>query len=215
MPLNTVRGQMAVCLKDIGADAIKTGMLATADLVELVAETLDERARDVPRIVDPVMVATSGDRLIDERAVDALMSLLIPGTALLTPNAPEAEVLSGKSVDGVNGQRRAAEALLNRGAKGVLVKGGHIPGRVITDVLQTEHGEWLLESERIVTTSTHGTGCTLASAIASLIAQGQPIDAAVEQARDYLHGAIQHAKGFGSGHGPVDHGWTLQTDVER
>ncbi|RIJ18438.1 bifunctional hydroxymethylpyrimidine kinase/phosphomethylpyrimidine kinase [Henriciella mobilis] len=215
VPLNTVRGQMAVCLNDIGADAIKTGMLGTADLVELVAETLDERAPDVPRIVDPVMVATSGDRLIDERAVEALMSVLMPGTALLTPNAPEAEVLSGKSVDGVNGQRRAAEALLNRGAKGVLVKGGHIPGRVITDVLQTEHGEWLLESERIVTTSTHGTGCTLASAIASLIAQGQPIDAAVETARDYLHGAIQHAKGFGSGHGPVDHGWTLQTDVER
>ena len=215
VPLNTVRGQMAVCLKDIGADAIKTGMLGTADLVELVAETLEERARDVPRIVDPVMVATSGDRLIDERAVEALMSVLMPGTALLTPNAPEAEVLSGKSVDGVNGQRRAAEALLNRGAKGVLVKGGHIPGRVITDVLQTEHGEWLLESERIVTTSTHGTGCTLASAIASLIAQGQPIDAAVETARDYLQGAIQHAKGFGSGHGPVDHGWTLQTDVER
>ena len=181
----------------------------------MIVETLDERAPDVPRIVDPVMVATSGDRLIDERAVEALMSVLMPGTALLTPNAPEAEVLSGKSVDGVNGQRRAAEALLNRGAKGVLVKGGHIPGRVITDVLQTEHGEWLLESERIVTTSTHGTGCTLASAIASLIAQGQPIDAAVETARDYLHGAIQHAKGFGSGHGPVDHGWTLQTDVER
>ena len=215
VPLDTVRGQMAVCLKDIGADAIKTGMLGTADLVELVAETLDERAPRIPRIVDPVMVASSGDRLINERAVDALLSLLVPGSALLTPNAPEAEVLSGKAVDGVNGQRRAAEALLNRGAKGVLVKGGHIPGRVITDVLQTEHGEWLLESERIVTTSTHGTGCTLASAIASLVAQRQPIDAAVQTARDYLHGAIQHAKGFGHGHGPVDHGWVLEADAER
>jgi len=215
VPLDTVRGQMAVCLKDIGADAIKTGMLGTADLVELVAETLDERAPRIPRIVDPVMVASSGDRLINERAVDALLSLLVPGSALLTPNAPEAEVLSGKAVDGVNGQRRAAEALLNRGAKGVLVKGGHIPGRVITDVLQTEHGEWLLESERIETRSTHGTGCTLASAIASLVAQRQPIDAAVQTARDYLHGAIQHAKGFGHGHGPVDHGWVLEADAER
>ncbi|MEQ8557817.1 MAG: bifunctional hydroxymethylpyrimidine kinase/phosphomethylpyrimidine kinase [Henriciella sp.] len=210
IPLDTVRSQMAVCLKDIGADAVKTGMLATADLVELVGETLDERARDVPRIVDPVMVASSGDRLVNERAVEALTSVLLPGVALLTPNAPEAEVLTGKSVDGVNGQRRAAEALLKRGAKGVLVKGGHIPGRVITDVLQTEDGEWLLESDRIVTTSTHGTGCTLASAIAALVGQGQPIDAAVEKARDYLHGAIRDAKGFGTGHGPVHHGWQLQ-----
>jgi len=210
IPLDTVRSQMAVCLKDIGADAVKTGMLATADLVELVGETLDERARDVPRIVDPVMVASSGDRLVNERAVEALTSVLLPGVALLTPNAPEAEVLTGKSVDGVNGQRRAAEALLKRGAKGVLVKGGHIPGRVITDVLQTEDGEWLLESDRIVTTSTHGTGCTLASAIAALVGQGRAIDAAVEKARDYLHGAIRDAKGFGTGHGPVHHGWQLQ-----
>ncbi|WP_300391850.1 bifunctional hydroxymethylpyrimidine kinase/phosphomethylpyrimidine kinase [Henriciella sp.] len=210
IPLDIVRSQMAVCLKDIGADAVKTGMLATADLVELVGETLDERARDVPRIVDPVMVASSGDRLVNERAVEALTSVLLPGVALLTPNAPEAEVLTGKSVDGVNGQRRAAEALLKRGAKGVLVKGGHIPGRVITDVLQTEDGEWLLESDRIVTTSTHGTGCTLASAIAALVGQGQPIDAAVERARNYLHGAIRDAKGFGTGHGPVHHGWQLQ-----
>ena len=209
VPLDTVTGQMAVCLKDIGADAIKTGMLGTADLVEAVAETLDERARSVLRIIDPVMVATSGDRLIGAKAVDAIMSLLLPGAALITPNAPEAEVLSGKAVDGVNGQRRAAEALLNRGAEGVLVKGGHIPGRIITDVLQTEHGEWLLESERIETSSTHGTGCTLASAIASHVAQGARISDAVEAARDYLHGAIRAAKGFGSGHGPVHHGWQL------
>ncbi|WP_084399523.1 bifunctional hydroxymethylpyrimidine kinase/phosphomethylpyrimidine kinase [Henriciella aquimarina] len=209
VPLDTVSGQMKVCLKDIGADTIKTGMLGSAELVEGIAETLNEQTAGTPRIIDPVMIASSGSRLITERAVDALASLLLPGAHLITPNAPEAEVLSGKSVDGVNGQRRAAEALLNRGAKGVLVKGGHIPGRVITDVLQTEHGEWLLESERIVTTSTHGTGCTLASAIAALIAQERPIDEAVEAARDYLHGAIRHARGFGSGHGPVDHGWQI------
>ena len=209
VPLDTVTGQMVVCLKDIGADAIKTGMLGSAELVERVGETLDERAQATPRIVDPVMVATSGHRLIDARATEAITSLLLPGATLVTPNAPEAEVLSNKAVDGVNGQRRAAEALLNRGAKGVLVKGGHIPGRTITDVLQTEHGEWLLESERIETTSTHGTGCTLASAIASLVAQGLPVSDAVEQARDYLHGAIRNAKGFGTGHGPVDHGWRM------
>lgn len=213
IPLDTVSGQMKVCLSDIGVDAIKTGMLGTADLVELVGETLDERAQDKPRIIDPVMIASSGDRLVNERAVQALMSLLLPGAALLTPNAPEAEVLTGKSVDGVNGQRRAADILLNRGAKGVLVKGGHIPGRTITDVLQTEHGEWLLESDRVVTTSTHGTGCTLASAIASLVAQEVPMSDAVEQARDYLHAALRNAKGFGKGHGPVHHGW--QVDLFR
>lgn len=215
IPLDTVRGQIAVCLKDIGADAIKTGMLGTASLVEIVAETLDDRAPDTPRIIDPVMVATSGDRLVNERAVDALVSLLLPGAALITPNAPEAEILTGKAVDGVNGQRRAAENLLKRGAKGALVKGGHIPGRVITDVLQTEHGEWLFDSERVETSSTHGTGCTLASAISALIAQGKPVSEAVEAARDYLHGAIRNAKGLGHGHGPVDHGWTLVKDAER
>lgn len=215
IPLKTVRDQMLVCLKDIGADAIKTGMLGTADLVETVAETLDERAKAAPRIIDPVMVATSGDRLIDERAVGALTSLLLPGAALITPNAPEAEVLTGKSVDGVNGQRRAAEMLLKRGAKGALVKGGHIPGRVITDVLQTEHGEWIFESSRIETGSTHGTGCTLASAISALVAKGAALSEAVEQARDYLHKAIETAKGFGHGHGPVNHGWALEVDEDR
>ena len=209
IPLDTVRGQMTACLKDIGADAIKTGMLATTDLIETVAETLDTYAQAAPRIIDPVMIATSGARLMDPRATAALVSLLLDGAMLITPNAPEAEVLSGKSVDGINGQRRAAEILLKRGAKGALVKGGHIPGRIITDVLQTQHGEWLFESERVETTSTHGTGCTLASAIAALVAQGIGIDEAVERARDYLHGAIRNAKGFGHGHGPVDHGWQI------
>lgn len=210
VPLKTVRGQIDACLGDIGADAVKTGMLGTADLVDLVSEMLDERATGVPRIIDPVMVATSGDRLIDQRAVEALTSVLLPGAALVTPNAPEAEVLSGKAVDTVDGQRRAAEKLLERGAKGALVKGGHIPGRVVTDVLQTEHGEWLFERERIVTTSTHGTGCTLASAIASLVGQGTAMNDACRTAGDYLHGAIREARGYGKGHGPVHHGWQFQ-----
>ena len=209
VPLETVRRQIGACLRDIGADTIKTGMLATAELVELAADALDMRAPGVPRIIDPVMVASSGDRLIDERAVEALSTHLLPGAHLLTPNAPEAEVLTRETVDGVDGQRRAAESLLERGAEAVLVKGGHIPGRTITDVLQTPQGEWIFESERIVTTSTHGTGCTLASAIAGLIAQDIPLNEAVETARDYLNGAIRTAKGFGQGHGPVNHSWQM------
>lgn len=207
--LEAVQKQMAVCLSDIGADSIKTGMLGTSSLVETVAETLDDYAREVPRIVDPVMVATSGDALVDEKAVSAIAALMIPGASLVTPNAPEAETLTGKAVDGINGQRRAAEALLERGAKGALVKGGHIPGQVVIDVLQTESGEWIFESPRIETSSTHGTGCTLASACAALLAQGQAMPDAVDAARAYLHKAIEHAPGLGKGHGPVAHNWKL------
>ena len=207
--LEAVHSQMRACLSDISADAIKTGMLGSAELVELVAETLDEQAKTVPTIIDPVMVATSGDRLVDQRAVSAIASLLISGAELVTPNAPEAEVLTGKAVDGVNGQRRAAEALLEQGAKAALVKGGHIPGSPIIDVLQNQQGEWIFEGERIETASTHGTGCTLASATAALIAQGLSLPKAVEKAREYLFGAIKNAPGLGKGHGPVAHNWLL------
>ena len=207
--VDAVTAQMRACLTDIGADMIKTGMLGSAALVEQVAETLDTFDRETPRVVDPVMVATSGDRLVDENAISAIASLMLPGAVLVTPNAPEAEVLTGKAVNGINGQRRAAEALLERGANGALVKGGHIPGAVIQDVLQTQHGEWIFESARIATRSTHGTGCTLASGCAALLAQGVDVQDAVEQARDYLHKAIEHAPGLGQGHGPVAHNWTL------
>lgn len=207
--VDAVTAQMTACLTDIGADAIKTGMLGSSVLVEQVAETLDTQARETPRLVDPVMVATSGDALVDEKAVSAIAALLVRGASLVTPNAPEAEVLTGKAVDGINGQRRAAEALLEQGAKGALVKGGHIPGRVLYDVLQTEQGEWIFESERIETRSTHGTGCTLASACAALVAQGKDLPNAVEAARDYLYQAIKHAPDLGSGHGPVAHNWAL------
>ncbi len=207
--LDAVEAQMRVVLADIGADIVKTGMLGSVALIETIAEVLGEMAGDIPRVLDPVMVATSGDRLIEAKAVDVIASLLLPDAALVTPNAPEAEILTGKAVDGVNGQRRAAEALLNRGAKAALIKGGHIPGRVLIDVLQTQHGEWIFEDERIETTSTHGTGCTLASAAAALIAQGVDLPEAVERGRVYLRGAIQHAPGLGKGHGPIAHGWQL------
>jgi hydroxymethylpyrimidine/phosphomethylpyrimidine kinase len=212
--LEAVLGQIQVTLADIGADAIKTGMLGTSQLVEAVAEALSVHAALVPRIIDPVMVATSGDRLVDSRAIEAIRSELVPRARLVTPNAPEAEVLTGKAVVNLDGQRRAAERLLELGAHGALVKGGHIGGPVIHDVLQTTTGEWIFESPRIQTTSTHGTGCTLASAIAALLGQGRSVPEAVEQGRDYLFGAIKAAKGLGHGHGPVHHGWLLD-DRER
>lgn len=209
VPLDAVLGQIKVTLADIGADVIKTGMLGSVQLVEAIAEALHAGAPLTPRIIDPVMVATSGDRLVDERAIGAIRSELIPRARLVTPNAPEAEVLTGKPVENIDGQRRAAERLLELGANGALVKGGHIGGPVIYDVLQTTTGEWIFESPRIPTTSTHGTGCTLASAIAALLAQGRSVPEAVEEGRDYLFGAIKAAKGFGKGHSPVHHAWRL------
>lgn len=207
--LDAIERQISSALSDIGADTVKTGMLGTAEIIDCVAEALEQWAKETPLIVDPVMVATSGDRLVNEAGISAMLSVLVPGAALVTPNAPEAEILTGKPVDGLNGQRRAAEAILERGANGVLVKGGHIPGQQIFDVLQTTEGEWVFESTRVQSSSTHGTGCTLASAAAVKLAQATPMPEAVEAARDYVRGAIAQAPGFGKGHGPLAHGWPL------
>lgn len=202
-----VVAQMTAVLTDIGADTLKTGMLGEKLLIEALAEAFEDLAKGIPRVIDPVMVATSGDRLLPREAVDAMRSLMIPGAALITPNAPEAEVLSGKAVESVDGQRRAAERLLEAGAKAVLVKGGHIPGDVIVDVLATEYREYFFDGPRIQTNATHGTGCTLASGIAAGLARGLKLEDAVALSRAFLVEAIRRAPGFGKGHGPVDHGW--------
>lgn len=212
VPVDAVTAQMRAVLADIGANAIKTGMLGSAALVEAVAEELDASAQLIARIIDPVMVATSGDRLVEDKAVDVIRSELVPGARVVTPNAPEAEVLTGKAVENLDGQRRAAEQLLELGAHGALVKGGHIGGGIIHDVLQTTTGEWIFDGPRIETTSTHGTGCTLASAIATKLALGESVPNAVEQAREYLRGAIETAELMGAGHGPVRHNWALDSE---
>ncbi len=206
-----VRAQMEAVLSDIGADVIKTGMLGEKKLIELIAEAKAELAKGVAMVVDPVMVASSGDRLLPTEAVDAVRRLMLPGAALVTPNAMEAEVLTGKAVETIDGQRRAAERLLEAGARAALVKGGHVAAYadedVMVDVLMTEHGEHFFDVERIDTSSTHGTGCTLASGIACGLARGLKLEAAVELAGDYLARALRAAPGLGGGHGPVDHGW--------
>ena len=178
-PPKAVRAQMEAVLKDIGADVLKTGMLGDKLLVETLAEAFEDLAPSIPRVVDPVMVATSGDSLLPKDAIDVGRRLMIPQAALVTPNAPEAEVLTGKAVDGVNGQRRAAERLLEMGAKAALVKGGHVPGDVIVDVLATQDGEHFFDGPRIHTEATHGTGCTLASGIAAGLARGLKLTDAV------------------------------------
>jgi len=210
VPANIVADQIRVVMEDLGADAIKTGMLATAEIVETVAQSLEARAPGVPAVVDPVMIAKGGAALLEDRAVDAVMTLLLPRAALLTPNAPEATRLSGIEIDDVEDQKRAADALIAKGARAVLVKGGHVPGPFVHDVLATQAGLRVFTSQRLETRATHGTGCTLASAIAAGIAQGMPLESATEWARVYLLKAIAAAPGLGHGHQPLGHGWPLK-----
>jgi hydroxymethylpyrimidine/phosphomethylpyrimidine kinase len=209
IPPAVVWAQARAVLDDIGADAIKTGMLGGRKMVEAVAALLDS-AQGVPSVIDPVMIAKGGQALLSDKAVGAVLSLLVPRAALLTPNAPEAEALTGIEVTDLDGQRRAGEALLTAGAQAVLLKGGHVPGPNVIDLLLTADGETLLEGPRIDTRHTHGTGCTLASACATGLAQGLPLGQAVARAWAYTAEAIRHAPGLGKGHGPLDHGWVLR-----
>jgi hydroxymethylpyrimidine/phosphomethylpyrimidine kinase len=204
-----IAAQALAVLEDIGADAFKTGMLGGRKAVEAVADVLETRP-DIPAVIDPVMVAKGGHALLSDKALSALKARLAPRADLLTPNAIEAEVLTGIAVKSLDGQRRAAEALLEAGAKAVLLKGGHLPGKTVTDLLLTASGETLLEGERIDTPHTHGTGCTLASACATGLAQGMKLEEAVARAWAYTAEAIRRAPGFGQGHGPIDHGWPLR-----
>ena len=207
-----IQQQMRLVIEDIGVDAVKTGMLHSAPVIEAVVEVLGELDSSVPVVVDPVMVAQSGDSLLEAEAVAALRERLLPRATLLTPNLPEAEALLGRAFghDAASLQA-AAQAIAGLGPKQVLLKGGHLEGPTLIDVLAT--AEAVLESyedPRIETKHTHGTGCTLASAIAAGLAQGlQPV-AAVRRARRYLRLAIERNPGLGQGQGPVDHGVTVQ-----
>ena len=204
IPVEIIRDQMKAVLSDIGADAVKTGMLHSVEIIEGVAAEIEAGAEDVPLVVDPVMVAKGGTRLLETNAVDALRQTLIPMAALVTPNIPEAEVLTGREIKTLEGQKAAADALLGLGADAVLIKGGHMEGEIITDVLATQEAIHTMTSPRIDTRHTHGTGCALASSIAALLSQGVEMVLAVETARDYVHEAIRTAPGFGQGHGPLN-----------
>jgi hydroxymethylpyrimidine/phosphomethylpyrimidine kinase len=209
VPVEIIEAQGLAVLRDIGADAIKTGMLGDRGVVEAVARLLDEAA-GVPVVIDPVMIAKAGTALLQHDAIDALRALLVERSSLLTPNAPEAEALTGLKVETTDDLRRAGEVLLNMGAPAVLMKGGHVAGEAVTDVLMTASGETTFSGPRIDTRHTHGTGCALASACATGLAQGMPLDAAVARAWAYVAEAIRHAPGLGAGAGPLDLGWPLR-----
>ena len=208
VPPEVVRAQGEAVLADIGADALKIGMLGDAALVEAAAHLID-LAGDAPAVVDPVMTAKGGASLLARAALERLKAELVPRAALLTPNAPEAEALTGLAVQAPEDLRRAGDALLGLGARAVLMKGGHLQGERVVDWLMTPSGETRFEAGRIDSRHTHGTGCTLASAIAAHLAQGRSLETAVERARDYVRGAILHAPGFGAGQGPLGHGWVI------
>jgi hydroxymethylpyrimidine/phosphomethylpyrimidine kinase len=205
-----VAQQMEVVLADIGADCIKTGMLNTADIVRRVANVLAASARGVPVVIDPVIVAKGGARLLQPGTVEMVRDVLLPKATVLTPNAPEAEALTGQPITSEQDMEVAATALLAMGPKAVLVKGGHLDTDPVVDLLATADGMTRFTSPRIDSTDTHGTGCTLASAIAVGIAQGMDLKSTVKRARDYVHKAIETAPGFGSGHGPLNHTHTFE-----
>ena len=210
VPPAFVAQQMTLVLEDIGADAIKTGMLSKASVIETVARTLDEAAPNVPLVIDPVMMAKGGHKLLDDEAHRALVQLLIPRATLLTPNLPEAEALSGLRIANPEAMIAAGRALMEKGAKAVLVKGGHLDHPEVIDILLDAKGIETFTGPRIASANTHGTGCTLASAIATGIAQQLPLREAVGRGIDYVRKAIESAPGLGHGHGPIDHGHPLR-----
>ncbi len=208
IPPNIIADQIRVVLEDIGADVIKTGMLHKPEVIDAVLGALDSHGQGVPLVVDPVMVAKGGARLLTEKAESIVRDTLLPRAALITPNIPEAEVLLGYSIGDRESMEAAARDLLDLGPRAVLLKGGHMEddaSRPVTDILMTADTVRRFESRRIETPHTHGTGCTLASAIAALLARGEALEQAVARARAYVLEAIRTAPGLGQGHGPLNH----------
>ncbi len=201
--------QMRLVLDDIGADAVKTGMLHNAAVIETVAAVLREKAGGIPLVVDPVMYAKGGHPLLEPAAVAALKATLLPLAGIVTPNIPEAEAIAGAPIRTVEDMRAAARAIAGLGPRAVLLKGGHREDADVTDILFDGDGIEAMTHPRIATRSTHGTGCTLASAIAAGLAQGLAMRAAVRRARAYVLEAIRTAPGFGRGHGPLNHAHTV------
>ena len=203
-----VRAQIDAVVEDIGCHAVKVGMLANAEIVGAVASAI--RALRLSNLVlDPVMVAKGGDRLLHEEAVNAIRTLLLPLVDIVTPNVPEAEVLAGMTVRTREEMYDAGQRILALGPGVVLVKGGHLDGPESVDVAVTTLETFELRGRRIDTVHTHGTGCTLSSAIAANLALGRPAREALSRAREYLEGAIIHAPRIGHGRGPLNHFWRL------
>jgi len=210
-----VRAQIKACVSDIGVDVVKIGMLGTKEIIEAVAEEIE--GLDAFIVLDPVAVATSGDTLLQDDAMEALKTKLLPLADLVTPNVPEGEWLSGIKIEDVDDLTKAGDALLEKGVYAALMKGGHLSTKSVVDVLVSEEGANVMSGPRLYTRHTHGTGCTLASAVAANMALGMSLDAAVMVAREFVFEAIRTAPGFGStdGHGPLNHGLAREESEEE
>ena len=204
LPATLVTQQIDALAEDLPPQAVKSGMLGSAEIVEAVAAGL-ARHRLPNYVLDPVMMATSGDRLLPREAEGLIGRRLVPLATLVTPNLDEAGVLIGEEVRTPAQMERAARALLKLGARAALVKGGHLAGGVVVDVLAAGDDKWRFERPRLDTTSTHGTGCALAAAVAAGLAQGRPLERAVTDALDFVQRAMAAAPGLGAGHGPLNH----------
>jgi hydroxymethylpyrimidine/phosphomethylpyrimidine kinase len=201
-----VTAQLEAVMSDFGAHASKTGMLANAAIVEAVAAAVEDL--EIPLlVVDPVMIAKSGDRLVDDEALGAVKTELLRRAFVVTPNIPEAEVLAGIGIRTDEDRREAARRIVALGAAAVIVKGGHFPTDDIVDLLYDGRRFTEFRGERIPGSSTHGTGCTFAAAVAAQLALGLRLEDAIPQAQQYIAGAIRHAPGLGGGHGPMNHFW--------
>ncbi|MEU0394438.1 bifunctional hydroxymethylpyrimidine kinase/phosphomethylpyrimidine kinase [Streptomyces sp. NPDC006208] len=204
LPAEAVRAQYRSVVDDIGVQAVKTGMLASAELVETVAELLADT--DAPVVVDPVGVSKHGDPLLAASALESVRTKLLPAATVATPNLDEVAQLTGVVVEGEAGMRRAADAVLAFGPRWALIKGGHLAGDAV-DLLTDGSEEHWLRAPRHDNRHTHGTGCTLASAVAASLAQGMAVPEAVRAAKEYVTGAIAAGFALGGGIGPVDHAW--------
>lgn len=229
LPLEIIRAQLDAVFDDFPVAAIKIGMLSNRGIIRLVSDFLRERASGIPVVLDPVMVATSGDRLLVEDAVESIRRELAPLATLVTPNAGEATILAGIDINSMDDMREAARRIAETGCGAVLIKGGHLAGRFAhadkntaekiaekksdegslhaIDLLYDGSEDIILEAPYIDTPHTHGTGCTLSSAIAANLANGLSLAQAVMEAKGYVHGAIANAPGLGKGHGPLLHRW--------
>ncbi|MBI4540610.1 MAG: bifunctional hydroxymethylpyrimidine kinase/phosphomethylpyrimidine kinase [Gemmatimonadetes bacterium] len=204
VPVDVVREQIRVLVDDLRPDALKSGMLATAELVRAIAQAIQEHELE-SYVLDPVMVASSGDRLLDQDAESAVAEALVPLATVVTPNLHEAGILTRRKVVALEDMRAAARALVDMGARAALVKGGHLEEDEVIDLLWDGSEERLWRHPRIRTRNIHGTGCTLSSAIAAGLAAGRSLAEAVGDAVDFVHRAIAQAPGLGHGHGPVNH----------
>ena len=215
VPVNFLLEQIRVVLSDLGADCIKTGMLHSVQVIEAVSEAIEKDGGKKYLVVDPVMVAKGGQELLESSALHALKSYMIVRADLLTPNIPESELLTGLEISDIDTMRRAAYAILEMGSKAVLLKGGHLKDETLTDILVTKDAEKTYSGPRLLTKHTHGTGCSMASAVATGIAQGDTLEMAVQRAKAYVFTAIKTAPQFGKGHGPLNHAHTVMQNDQN